>query len=130
MSLESSEQWMNKLITALFFHYSIIDLTLVRLIWASVMPGAVFPLIRIAIVGGGPGGLSAAIALSKLSNVEVTIYEQARELREIGAGIQIGFHCWKVLELLDAAAEVEGHVHATVIHRCLPNLPFVYDTAD
>jgi len=39
------------------------------------MPGTIFPTLRIAIVGGGPGGLSAAIALSKLPIVEVTIYE-------------------------------------------------------
>jgi len=81
------------------------------------MPGTIFPTLRIAIVGGGPGGLSAAIALSKLPNVEVTIYEQARELREIGAGIQIGYNCWKVLELLDAADKVKGHVQESIIHR-------------
>jgi salicylate hydroxylase len=75
-------------------------------------------MLRVAIVGGGPGGLSAAIALSKLPNVEVTIYEQARELREIGAGIQIGYNCWRVLELLDAAAAVKGHIQETIVHRC------------
>jgi 2-polyprenyl-6-methoxyphenol hydroxylase-like FAD-dependent oxidoreductase len=62
-------------------------------------------------------GLSSAIALSKLPSVEVTIYEQARELREIGAGIQIGYNCWKVLELLGAAASVKGHVQETITHR-------------
>ncbi len=82
------------------------------------MPSAIFPMLRVAIVGGGPGGLSAAIALSKLPNVEVTIYEQARELREIGAGIQIGYNCWRVLELLDAAAAVKGHIQETIVHRC------------
>jgi salicylate hydroxylase len=83
------------------------------------MPGTIPPLLRVAIVGGGPGGLSSAIAISKLPNVEVTIYEQARELREIGAGIQIGFNCWKVLELLGAADGVRGHVQETIVHRCL-----------
>ncbi len=68
-------------------------------------------------------GLSSAIALSKLPRVEVTIYEQARELREIGAGIQIGYNCWKVLELLDAAATVRGHVQETITHRCFKSLP-------
>jgi len=83
----------------------------------KIMPSATFPILRVAIVGGGPGGLSSAIALSKLPNVEVTIYEQARELREIGAGIQIGFNCWKVLELLGAADAVKGHVQETIVHR-------------
>ncbi|PVH73793.1 putative FAD-binding monooxygenase [Cadophora sp. DSE1049] len=80
------------------------------------MPSAAPPLLRIAIIGGGPGGLGAAIALSALPNVEVIVYEQARELREIGAGIQIGFNCWKVLELLGAADKVNGHSTTEVIH--------------
>lgn len=80
------------------------------------MPSATSPSLRIAIIGGGPGGLGAAIALSALPNVEVTIYEQARELREIGAGIQIGYNCWKVLELLGAADKVDGHSTTEVVH--------------
>ncbi|CZT11709.1 uncharacterized protein RCO7_08687 [Rhynchosporium graminicola] len=80
------------------------------------MPSASPPLLRVAIIGGGPGGLGSAIALSALPNVEVTVYEQAKELREIGAGIQIGFNCWKVLELLGAADRVNGHSTTEVIH--------------
>lgn len=73
--------------------------------------------LRIAIIGGGPGGLGAAIALSTLPNVELTLYEQAHELREIGAGIRIGYNCWRVLELLGADADVKGHLKSKVIHR-------------
>jgi salicylate hydroxylase len=94
------------------------------------MPSATFPVLRVAIVGGGPGGLSSAIALSKLPNVEVTIYEQARELREIGAGIQIGYNCWKVLELLDAAATVRGHIQETIVHRYFNSFPFRTQNGD
>lgn len=46
--------------------------------------------LKVAIVGGGPGGLGTAIALSKLPSVEVTVYEQASVLREVSAGISIG----------------------------------------
>ena len=81
------------------------------------MPTAQPPSIRVAIIGGGPGGLGTAIALSALPNVEVTIYEQARELREIGAGIRIGFNCWTVLGLLGAADGVKGHLKTQVLHR-------------
>jgi salicylate hydroxylase len=84
------------------------------------MPGLISPpILRVAIIGGGPGGLSSAIALSKLDNVEVTIYEKAKELREIGAGINIGYNCWKVLELLGAADGVKGHVSELVLQRYL-----------
>lgn len=74
--------------------------------------------LRIAIVGGGPGGLGAAISLLALPNVELTVYEQARELREIGAGISVGYNCWRVLELLEGAdADVKGHGKPEVYHR-------------
>lgn len=44
--------------------------------------------IRVAIVGGGIGGLATAVALLK-RNIEVTVYEQAKMLGEVGAGIFI-----------------------------------------
>jgi salicylate hydroxylase len=74
-------------------------------------------LLRVAIIGGGPGGLSSAIALSKLESVQVTLYEKARELREIGAGISVARNAWKVLELLGADADVKGHTFEIVHHR-------------
>ena len=43
---------------------------------------------RIAIVGGGLGGLAAALFLRK-AGLEATVYEQAAELREVGAGIVV-----------------------------------------
>lgn len=73
--------------------------------------------LRIAIVGGGPGGLATAIALSRLPQVEVRIYEQAHELREVGAGISIGSNSWKVLELLGVADTLtSGHPTWTVLN--------------
>lgn len=42
--------------------------------------------LKVAVVGGGYGGLSAAIALHRLG-AQVDVYEQAREIREVGAGI-------------------------------------------
>jgi len=42
--------------------------------------------LTIAIVGGGYGGLAAAKALS-VAGADVTVYEQASEIKEVGAGI-------------------------------------------
>lgn len=42
----------------------------------------------IAVIGGGIGGLTAALALAK-HGASVTVYEQAPALREVGAGLQI-----------------------------------------
>lgn len=43
---------------------------------------------RVLIAGAGIGGLSAALALLR-RGIDVDIYEQATELREVGAGVQI-----------------------------------------
>jgi len=74
-------------------------------------------ILNVAIVGGGPGGLATAIALSKIPNVKATIYEKASVLREIGAGISIGQNSWNVLELLGAADSVDtGHPTSTILN--------------
>lgn len=73
--------------------------------------------LRVAIVGGGPGGLATAIALSKVPNVETTIYEQASLLREVGAGISIGTNSWNVLTLLGVADTLtSGHETWTIMN--------------
>ena len=43
---------------------------------------------RIAIVGGGIGGLTAALALRR-AGIEATVYEQSTALREVGAGLVV-----------------------------------------
>ena len=44
--------------------------------------------LRVAIVGGGLGGLAAALFLRR-AGIEVTVVEQMAELREVGAGIVV-----------------------------------------
>ena len=48
------------------------------------MPGS----LRIAIVGGGIGGLTAALAL-RARGLDASVFEQAEAVREIGAGVSI-----------------------------------------
>ena len=43
---------------------------------------------RVIIVGGGIGGMTAAIAL-KRQGVDVAVYERAGALAEIGAGVSL-----------------------------------------
>lgn len=50
----------------------------------------------IGIVGGGIGGLTAALALLRKGH-DVTVFEQARELQEVGAGLQISPNGVRVL---------------------------------
>src|SRR4051812_33372686 len=54
---------------------------------------------RVALVGGGLGGMTAALALSR-RGLEAHVFEQAGELREIGAGVGIGPNAVKVLRAL------------------------------
>jgi len=51
---------------------------------------------KVAVIGAGLGGLNAAIALIQ-RGFDVTVYEQAPELGEIGAGIQLSPNASRVL---------------------------------
>jgi salicylate hydroxylase len=61
---------------------------------------------KIAIAGAGLGGLTAAACLLD-AGFDVTVYEQAPELGEVGAGIQISSNGSKVLHSLGLRAELE-----------------------
>jgi salicylate hydroxylase len=61
---------------------------------------------NIAIVGGGIGGLTAALALLR-RGIDVDVYEQAPELRELGAGVQISANGTRVLHALGLKAALE-----------------------
>ncbi|HEY6176520.1 MAG TPA: FAD-dependent monooxygenase [Kofleriaceae bacterium] len=61
--------------------------------------------LRVAIVGGGIGGTAAALFLHR-AGVEVTVYEQARELTEIGAGIVIAPNMARLMRKLGVADEL------------------------
>ncbi|CAD6558245.1 3-hydroxybenzoate 6-hydroxylase [Paraburkholderia hiiakae] len=53
------------------------------------------------VVGGGIGGLAAALALAR-ANVRVLLLEQAPQIGEIGAGIQLGPNAFTALDALGA----------------------------
>jgi salicylate hydroxylase len=68
--------------------------------------------LRVAIVGGGIGGLSAANALRR-RGIEVTVFEQAKVLGEVGAGVFIYPNSLRQLERMgfrDALAGVGARV--------------------
>ena len=64
----------------------------------------------VAIIGGGIGGLTAALSLQHFG-VPVRVFEQARALREIGAGVTVTPNAMSVLDFLGigpALAEQAG----------------------
>lgn len=58
------------------------------------------------IAGGGIGGLTAALALAQ-AGAEVAVYEQAPELREVGAGVQLAANGTRVLYALGLGEELK-----------------------
>ena len=62
---------------------------------------------RVIIVGGGIGDLAAALAVAR-QNVEVLLLEQAAEIAEIGAGIQLGANAFNALDWLGAGEAARG----------------------
>src|SRR6266705_5770510 len=55
--------------------------------------------LTIAVIGGGIGGLTAALSLRQ-AGFEVDVYEQAPELTQIGGGINMGPNAARVLRRL------------------------------
>lgn len=62
---------------------------------------------NIAIIGGGIGGLTAALAFAA-RGVAVTVYEQAPVLSEVGAGLQITPNGMRVLNALGLGAAMDA----------------------
>ena len=62
--------------------------------------------LRVAIVGGGIGGLSAGLALLK-AGFDVQVYEQAPRFGEIGAGLQISPNASRLLYRLGLREAME-----------------------
>lgn len=61
--------------------------------------------VRAIVVGGGIGGVTAALAMAQ-SGLEVVVLEQAHELREIGAGLQMASNGTRVMEHLGLRDEL------------------------
>ena len=61
--------------------------------------------VRVVVVGGGIGGLSAALAL-RTAGAEVSVYEQAAELGEVGAGVGLFSNSMRILQRLGVADSV------------------------
>ncbi len=75
----------------------------------------------VLVSGGGIGGLAAALALVR-QGFEVTVFEQAPEIGEIGAGIQLGpnaFHAFDALGVGDKARGRAVYTDYMVMHDAL-----------
>ncbi|MDM5333277.1 FAD-dependent monooxygenase [Ureibacillus composti] len=60
----------------------------------------------IIVVGGGIGGLAAALSIQKNTGKSISIFEQAPEFGEVGAGIQLAPNALEVLDYLGVKEEI------------------------
>lgn len=78
-------------------------------------------MVTVAIVGSGIGGLTAAVAL-RAEGFEVDVYDQARELSEIGAGVSLGGNGMRVLDAIglgEAVRDASANLQRIEFHHWL-----------
>ncbi|KAF4552729.1 FAD-binding domain-containing protein 13 [Elsinoe fawcettii] len=56
--------------------------------------------IKVAIIGGGIGGLSLAAGLVKQAHIDVHVYESVPEYKDIGAGLALHMNAIKAMDLI------------------------------
>ena len=69
---------------------------------------------HITVLGGGIGGLAAAVALAR-TGARVTVLEQAERLAEAGAGIQISPNGFAVLRALGLAGSARAAIRSEAV---------------
>jgi 2-polyprenyl-6-methoxyphenol hydroxylase-like FAD-dependent oxidoreductase len=74
---------------------------------------------KIAIIGGGIGGLSAALALRR-AGFTPEVFEQAPELLDVGAAIAVWPNAMRILQTLGVSAEVSQKA-GLIKHACWLN---------
>lgn len=80
---------------------------------ASGSPPPANPALRVVIIGAGIAGLTAAIALRKIyppETLHIAIYDQAAQLREIGASIGLNPSGMRILDKLGVNAALDPSV--------------------
>ena len=86
--------------------------------------------LRIAIVGGGIGGVLLSIALQKHAHIDYQLYEAAPSFGEVGLGVALGPNAQHALELIDPRARAvldnlastnmwESHMLDFVTYKCV-----------
>jgi len=67
--------------------------------------------VKVLVIGGGIGGLSAGIALRRVG-FDVELFERAPAIREVGAGISLWPNALHVLDAIGVGARVRAFGHA------------------
>ena len=75
--------------------------------------------LRAVVVGGGIGGIAAAVALAR-AGIDVEVHEQAQQLAEVGAGVSLAPNGLRMLERPGVGDQVSrvGARYAAAQLRC------------
>ena len=76
---------------------------------------------QVLVAGGGIGGLAAALALVR-RGFEVKVLEQAPQLGEIGAGIQLGPNAFAAFDALGIGEIARSRAAVSYTHLTLPTI--------
>ncbi len=85
--------------------------------------------VRIAIVGAGMTGLTAALTLAASGVQGVAVFEAAHALEEVGAGIAIGGNAVRVLQALGVNPARFGHTPPALEFRSWDNAKILSSTS-
>ena len=88
---------------------------------------------KIAIIGGGIGGLTMALSL-KINNIPFKLYEKSIEFKDVGAGIGISSNALKIFDKLHIGDKIRGSgylIKKTILAsenlKILKTIPFPED---
>jgi salicylate hydroxylase len=92
--------------------------------------------LRVAIVGGGIGGVVLAIGMQKHAHIDYQLYEAAPSFGEIGLGVALGPNAQHALGLIDPRARAvldrlastnmwESHMLDFIVYKCVSLEPGV-----
>ncbi|TFY52246.1 hypothetical protein EVG20_g10633 [Dentipellis fragilis] len=79
---------------------------------------------RVAICGGGVGGLTLAFCLSRCPDIAVDVYEATARFTEIGAGIGMWWRTWTLMKALGLDADIAALLGAAPRDERLPTLHY------
>ncbi|TFY79683.1 hypothetical protein EWM64_g4332 [Hericium alpestre] len=75
------------------------------------------PKFRVAICGGGIGGLTLAFCLSQCPDLQVDLYEATARFSEVGAGIGMWWRTWSIMKTLRLDGDIAALLVPTLHYR-------------
>jgi len=86
--------------------------------------------VKIAIIGGGIGGIALAIGLLQYPHIDVQVYEANASFGDVGTAVGLGLNALKALELLDPSGRARAAVDTAGGKRHKPSVRMIMVCVD